>query len=129
MPLLVLFFWLAWAGWNEYQKVEAYRIWAESFERSKYDIYAVLGQNGREITWGKPTRKEPKDLQKFSLDNVRSIRLLVDGKPVEGDLPNKGKAGLEFTLQNTNFSIIIPFTEISLAEEWSQFLKKETESV
>ena len=129
LPLLVLFFWLAWAGWNEYQKVEAYRIWAESFERSKYDIYAVLGQNGREITWGKPTRKEPKDLQTFSLDNVRSIRVIVDGKPVESELPNKGKAGIEFTLNNENSSVTIPFTEISLAAEWSEFLKKETESV
>ena len=129
MPLLVLFFWLAWAGWNEYQKVEAYRSWAESFERSKYDIYAVLGQNGREITWGKPTRKEPKDLQTFSLDNVRSIRVIVDGKPVESELPNKGKAGIEFTLNNENSSVTIPFTEISLAAEWSEFLKKETESV
>ena len=127
LPLLVLFFWLAWAGWNEYQKVEAYRIWAESFERSKYDIYAVLGQKGREITWGKPTRKAPKDLQTFSLDNVRSIRLLVNGKPVEGELPNKGKAALEFTLKDTKFPITIPFTEVSLAAEWGKFLENKIE--
>ena len=38
LPLLGIFIWLSWAGWNEYQKLEAYRAWAESFEKSKYDI-------------------------------------------------------------------------------------------
>jgi hypothetical protein len=33
-PLLILFIWLAWSGWNEYQKVEIYREWAENFESS-----------------------------------------------------------------------------------------------
>ncbi|MBD3561673.1 hypothetical protein H6S82_22920, partial [Planktothrix sp. FACHB-1355] len=72
LPLLALFIWLAWAGWNEFQKVEAYRRWASQFERAKYDIYAVLGQNGSNLTWGKPTRTEPVNLQTFSLKNVKS---------------------------------------------------------
>ncbi len=55
LPLLGLFIWLAWQGRNEFQKVEAYQNWAKQFEKSKYDIYAVLGQNGNELTWGKPT--------------------------------------------------------------------------
>ncbi len=46
LPLLAIFIGLAWAGWNEYQKLEAYRAWAEQFDRAKYDIYAVLGQKG-----------------------------------------------------------------------------------
>ena len=57
LPLLVAFFGLAWSGWNEYQKIEFYKQWAEKFERHKYDIYAVLGQQGDRLTWGQPTRK------------------------------------------------------------------------
>ena len=44
LPLLVAFIWLAWSGWNEYQKLEAYKIWAEDFDNAKFDIYAVLGK-------------------------------------------------------------------------------------
>ena len=43
LPLLAVFFWLAWSGWNEYQKVEAYRRWAADYDKAKYDLYAVLG--------------------------------------------------------------------------------------
>ena len=96
--LLAVFIWLTWQGWNEYQKVEAYRNWAEQFERAKYDIYAVLGQNGSNLTWGKPTRTGPIDLQTFSLTDVQAIRLIVDEKPVSLETPpSKGKAiTLEF---------------------------------
>ena len=38
LPLLGVFIWLSWAGWNEYQKLEAYRAWAESFELSLIHI-------------------------------------------------------------------------------------------
>ena len=40
LPLLVMFCWLAWAGWNEYQKIESYKLWASQFERHKSDISA-----------------------------------------------------------------------------------------
>ena len=119
LPLLLLFSWLAWAGWNEYQKVEAYRIWAEAFERSKYDIYAVLGVNNREITWGKPTRSTPKDLQTFSLTTVNSIVLL-------SDVP-KGGASIEFNFINNSDSVTIPFTELSLAQKWHEYLQNLSE--
>ena len=79
-PLLILFIWLAWSGWNEYQKVEIYRAWAENFERAKYDIYSVLGQKDKIITWGKPTRKGVINLQTFSLEEVKEIRLLVNNQ-------------------------------------------------
>ncbi|HEY9835810.1 MAG TPA: hypothetical protein V6D27_02865, partial [Vampirovibrionales bacterium] len=82
LPLLALFIGLAWAGWNEYQKVEAYRLWAQGFDRTKYDIYAVLGEKGDCLTWGKPTRKGPVNQQTFSLKEVESLHLLVNEQPV-----------------------------------------------
>ena len=56
LPLLAIFFGLAWAGWNEYSKLEAYKVWANQFERAKYDIYSALGQQRDLLTWGLPTR-------------------------------------------------------------------------
>ncbi|MCY7332699.1 MAG: hypothetical protein LH649_08580, partial [Pseudanabaena sp. CAN_BIN31] len=80
LPLLVVFFWLAWAGWNEYQKVESYKRWAEQFERHKYDIYTVLGQKGDRLTWGKPTRKDPIDMQTVTFQEIERIRFRIDNK-------------------------------------------------
>ncbi len=132
-PLLAVFIWLAWAGWNEYQKVEAYRIWAHQFQHAKYDIYAVLGQNGNEITWGKPTRKGPMNLETFSLETVDSIQLVVDGQSVdrqsadgewldETHLPqNARKIHLEFQVSDRP-AICIPFTELKLAVQWLRHL-------
>lgn len=127
LPLLFAFFWLAWSGWNEYQKIEAYRLWAGNFERAKYDIYSVLAQKDSDLTWGKPTRKGPIDLQTFSLKDVKKITLLVDGKAVDLEkLPSKGKSiALEFVLSQTTESIKVPFTEVPLAAEWGKFLQKE----
>jgi hypothetical protein len=124
LPLLIVFFWLAWSGWNEYQKVEAYRLWAENFEHSKYDIYAVLGKKGDQITWGNPTRKGIINIQNFSLQNIQKLRLLVNDKPTDlTKLPHKGKPDLEFIFKN-NESIKIPFTQIDLALKWFNFLQK-----
>ena len=122
LPLLAVFIWLAWSGWNEYQKVEAYRVWAEQFERAKYDIYAVLGQKDKNLTWGKPTRSGPVDIETFSLNDVQAIQLLVDEQivPLENP-PKKGRAiALEFRLRES--TIQVPFTQISLAVEWGKFL-------
>jgi len=52
------------AGRNEYQKVEAQL--GTAVERAKYDIYAVLAQNGSDLTWGSPTPKGPIKLETFS---------------------------------------------------------------
>lgn len=127
LPLLAVFIWLAWAGWNEYQKVEAYRDWAKQFQRSKYDIYAVLGLAGREITWGKPTRKGPVNLQTFSLDDVQSIVLLVDGQPADLEAPPSGEraAALEFVFATATAPARVPFTEVALAVEWGKQLQQE----
>ncbi len=127
LPLLGVFIWLAWAGWQEYQKVEAYRIWAQDFTKSKYDIYAVLGQNGSNLTWGKPTPKGPINLKTFSLQEVRSLRLLVNDKPVNLETPpNQGKSiCLEFVFFNTDRTLRVPFTEVSLATQWAIYLQEQ----
>lgn len=127
LPLLAAFIWLAWQGWNEYQKIEAYRTWAQQFEHAKYDIYAVLGQSGSDLTWGKPTRKGPVELKTFSLNDVRSIVLLVDDKPVQMEMsPTKGRAiALEFSFADPNAVVRVPFTEIPLAAEWGKHLQQQ----
>lgn len=126
LPLLIVFFGLAWAGWNEFKKVEAYQRWSKEFDRAKYDLYTVLGQKGRNLTWGKPTRRGLVELQTFSLDSVRDISLLVNGNPVGLDaLPQKGKAAIAFSFDEGTSPILIPFTEISLAAQWTQYLQNE----
>ena len=126
LPLLAIFIWLAWAGWNEYQKLEAYRVWAEKFALAKYDIYAVLGQEQENLTWGKPTRSGPVNLQTFSLKDVQSLRLLVNGAAV--DLENPPTSGsaivLEFLLKDAE-AVRVPFTEIPLATKWGKHLQQE----
>jgi hypothetical protein len=127
LPLLAAFIWLAWSGWNEYQKVEAYRNWATQFDRAKYDIYAVLGQKGSNLTWGKPTGKGPVELETFSLRDVQALRLLVDNRTVDLDTPPQtGRdIAVEFLFPDPTASIKIPFTEIPLAAEWGKFLQQE----
>lgn len=125
LPLLGVFIWLAWAGWNEYQKVEAYRVWAESFDKAKYDIYAVLGVDDTNITWGKPTRRGPVNLQTFSLQDVRSLQLLVNSEPVDIDnLPSQGKVVLEFVVSDSE-NIQVPFTDVDLAVNWCKYLQQK----
>lgn len=130
LPLLAAFIGLAWAGRNEYQKIEAYRAWAETFQRAKYDVYAVLGQEDDKLTWGKPTRKEPANLQTFSLKDVREIHLLVDGQTVDlRSPPSKGKAiVLKFVLDRDS-SIEIPFTQTDLAAKWGQALTEDLQKL
>ncbi len=127
LPLLVAFFWLAWQGSKEYQKIEAYRSWAEQFEKAKYDIYAVLGQKDNNITWGKPTPTGPIQLETFSLNDVLQIRLFVDHKPVDTENPpEKGQTiELEFLFPAPANSVRVPFTEIPLAAEWGKYLQSE----
>lgn len=125
LSLLVVFFILAWSGWNEYQKLEAYRQWAENFDQAKYDIYAIIGVKGKEITWGKSGRSIPDSLPKFLLNDVDKIELLVNDKSVDlENLPNKGKPVIQFNFINNNQSSIkIPFTEIDLAAKWLNYLR------
>lgn len=131
LPLLAVFFWLAWSGWNEYQKIEAYRLWSDRFDKAKYDIYAVLGKKDLDLTWGKPTRQGPIELQTFSLNRVEIIRLLINDRPVEleATLPTKGSPVIEFSLQEQDDLIKIPFTDIELALQWTKYLQQELSSL
>jgi len=131
LPLLAVFIWLAWAGWNEYQKVEAYNRWAQSFQTAKYDIYAVLGHSGDTITWGIPTRREPVNLETIALKDIQTITLVVDRQPVESaTLPTRGRSVmLELTLTGDKLAgdkkvVQIPFTDIVLADQWRHYLQK-----
>jgi len=130
LPFLGAFIWLAWSGKNEYDKLEAYRPWAEEFDRAKYDIYAVLGQKDKLITWGKPTKKGIVDQQSFSLEQVQEINLVVDKQTIDlaidpAKLPSKGKhIYLEFALGDAA-TINIPFTEIPMAGQWGVFLRSQ----
>ncbi|BCL33596.1 hypothetical protein [Nostoc sp. MS1] len=129
LPLLIIFFWLAWQGSQEFQKVEAYRQWAEQFDRAKYDIYAVLGQKDNTITWGKPTSKGPIQLQTFSLLDVSDIQLVVNNEVVNlAAPPEKGRSiALKFNFAESANSVLVPFTEIPLAAEWGKFLQRKLE--
>lgn len=124
LPLLILFIWLAWSGWNEYQKIEAYRVWAANFDKSKYDIYAVLGHKNNLLIWGKPTRQGIINAQELNLNKINKVELIVDGKVIENleNLPTKGSVNLVLNLKNEKEKVVIPFTEISLAAEWKTYL-------
>lgn len=124
LPLLIVFFSLAWSGKNEYQKLEAYRQWAKNFDQAKYDIYSIVGVKEKQITWGKPTRLLPPNLPSFSLEDVTGIRLLVNDCPVDiNTLPKKGNPTLEFSFRSNKDPVKIPFTEIDLAVKWLNFLE------
>ncbi|AFZ52216.1 hypothetical protein [Cyanobacterium aponinum] len=124
LPLLVLFFWLAWSGKKEYDKVQAYQAWAEQFDKSKYDIYSVLGKKGDLITIGIPTNQGIKEQKTFSLQNLSQLNLLVKNQVVDVDnLPEKGEATLQFSLKE-NQTIDVPFTDINIASQWLKYLKK-----
>ncbi|NET07499.1 MAG: hypothetical protein F6K16_22905 [Symploca sp. SIO2B6] len=127
LPLLATFIWLARSGWKEYQKVEAYRQWAQQFERAKYDIYSVLGQKNSDLTWGVPTSTGPINLESFSLQEVQSIQLLVDNQAVDLETPpTKGRSiALEFSFPEPVSVIKVPFTEIPLAAEWGKYLQQQ----
>lgn len=131
LPLLGAFIWLAWSGKNEYEKLEVYRHWSEEFDRAKYDIYAVLGQKDKLLTWGKPTKKGIVDQQTFSLEQVQQINLLVDDQAIDltidpEKLPNKGKhIYLEFSFRDASALVKIPFTEIPMASQWGIFLRSQ----
>lgn len=125
LPLLALFVGLAWAGWNEYRKVEAYKVWARSFERAKYDVYAALGQQGDVLTWGVPTRQGVLEASTLNMTEVKRTAIEVNGQPVALDaLPSKGRFAIGFTLQNGNRQSI-PFTNGEMAVQWLEFLRRQ----
>lgn len=130
LPLLAVFIWLAWAGWNEYRKVEAYQQWAQQYERAKYDIFAVLGQSGSLLTWGVPTRSGPIALKTLSLEDVSRLQLEADGQPVELEAspPKARRSAVVLTLANGQ-SEAIPFTDIDLAIQWLNYLRQQLQTL
>lgn len=126
LALLGVFIGLATAGWLEYRKVEAYRLWAQSFERAKYDIYAVLGQSEQTLTWGKPTPKGPKEVFSCSMADISSVLVQIDGQSIDfQNPPQTGKrVFLELYRDGEQKPVQIPFTDVTLAVEWAQYLQK-----
>ncbi|WP_299490427.1 hypothetical protein [Acaryochloris sp. IP29b_bin.137] len=124
LALLGVFMGLVRAGWLEYRKVEAYRLWAKSFERAKYDIYAVLGQKGQIITWGLPTPDGPTHLKSCDIRDIDTVQVLVDGQPLSVDIQAKNPKQIQLQLfrQGGEQGMQIPFTEVALAVEWAQYL-------
>ena len=127
LPLLVLFFGLAWAGWNEYQKVQGYSAWAKQYEKSKYDVLAALGYRKGELSWGKPIRKGLEDRQVMSIAALKGVQLRIDGTIADLEmLPDSGKIiALELLPIDGNGVIQIPFVGIDLAAEWTSYLKQQ----
>jgi hypothetical protein len=125
LPLLAVFIGLAWAGWNEYRKLEAYKIWAQPFERAKYDIYAALGQQGDVLTWGVPTRQGVEQASSLNLTEVKLAVVEVNAKPVNRDqLPDKGRFSLGFTLTDGRH-LSVPFVDGEMAAQWFDFLCRQ----
>ena len=130
LPLLGLFSGLAWAGWNEYRKLEAYKLWAVSFQLAKYDIYAMLGQVADQLVWGRPTRKGIEQVQEVSLQSVKAIALYGGDEPLQADvsLPKGCNVCIALTL-DTGERRWIPFTDLELASRWQNHLQSLLESL
>lgn len=127
-PLLIVFTALAWAGWNEYQKVETYRVWATGADRAKYDIRAALVQRDEILIWGQPSRSGILAQQTVALAVIEAINVQVDGVIVSLDNPPLKGASIILELVSTDqVSKLIPFTEIDLAIQWAVALKKDTD--
>ncbi|MFQ4136056.1 hypothetical protein PGN35_007020 [Nodosilinea sp. PGN35] len=130
LPLLGVFIGLAWAGWHEFQKVQAYEAWATGFDRSKYDIRSMLGQRGDDLTWGRPTRRGAIDLTTLSLRQVTSLQLEIDGEaapPEPAPLTGKSVALALVTASGTTYRI--PFTDGDLARRWEKALHQSLQAL
>ncbi len=128
LPLLGAFIGLAWAGWHEFQKVQAYEGWAAGFDRSKYDIKSMLGQRGNDLTWGRPTRQGPIDLTTLSLGQVTQLQLEVNGQPVADPPPAKGTLEIA-VLTASGETYRIPFTDADLARRWEKALHQSLQAL
>ena len=125
-PLLAVFIALAWAGWNEYQKVEAYRVWATGAARAKYDIRAALIQKDGFLIWGNPSRSGIVSQQTVSLDTIEAVNVQVDDVAISLDQPpNQGKSITLELIGSDRISQSIPFTDITLAVQWAVALRQD----
>ncbi|MBE9139779.1 hypothetical protein IQ254_21705 [Nodosilinea sp. LEGE 07088] len=131
LPLLGVFIGLAWAGWHEFQKVQAYEAWATEFDRSKYDIKSMLGQRGDDLTWGQPTRQGPVNLAQLSLTSVTDLRLEINGQAVSVDeTAPQAKGNVDLVLATASGETYrIPFTESNLAQRWEKALQESLQAL
>jgi hypothetical protein len=124
LPLLAAFIGLAWAGWNESQKLNACQTWAKPFDRYKYDIACVLVQGQGQLIWGKPTRHGPVDLQVVSLQQIRSVQLFIHDRVIAPSEVSTLKAVSEplglHLLTHDSQAVQIPFTDLDLAVAWAE---------
>jgi len=125
LPLLALFIGLTWAGWKEYRKLQAYEEWAKGFDRSKYDIYAALGQKGDQLTWGQPTPSGLINCQTLALTDLEDVQLWVDGEVITDDPPQGKTIRLALKLNGQTEPVNIPFTDAQLAQDWGNYLNQE----
>ncbi|XFA73725.1 hypothetical protein RYO59_001975 [Thermosynechococcaceae cyanobacterium Okahandja] len=127
LPLLGVFVALARLGWVEYRKLEHYRHWAKEFERSKYDILAVLGQRGDRLVWGRPSRQGIIHLQSCCLSEITALRLTCGGQPCSTEKPT---GPIELVLESQDGQTYrIPFTELPLALAWRDRLQQMRETL
>lgn len=130
LPLLGVFIGLAWSGWHEFQKVQVYEAWATGFDRSKYDIRAMLGQRGDDLTWGRPTRRGPIDLTTLSLGQVIDLHLEIDGEAVPANQsPPTGKSVTLALVTASGETYYIPFTDGDLAQRWEKALHQSLQAL
>lgn len=122
-PLLGVFIWLAASGWLESQKLTAYQAWATDFERSKYDLYGVLGQKGNTFVWALPHRSGPVEQGRCCLAEIAAIALRVDGQAADlAQPPARGRSiALQVQFHEGRSPVELPFTELELAVRWGRF--------
>lgn len=126
LPLLAVFIGLAWAGWNEYQKVEVYRQWATGAEKAKYDIRAALKQQDQTLIWGTPSRTGILNQQTISVNAINGVNVKVDGQIISLDTPPENSTNVILELSRVELSPLgIPFTDITLAVQWAIALKTD----
>ncbi|MEN9203573.1 MAG: hypothetical protein Q6K80_02690 [Thermostichus sp. DG_1_6_bins_120] len=123
LPLLAGFLGLAALGWWEYRKVQTYGAWAKNFQRSKYDLYAVLGWKDTQLTWGKPSPFGLRDLKTLDLKAVQAVWLVLDEQRLpQGERPRGSKPPRRIELEFQPQGIRIPFSQLDLAWMWWQAL-------
>jgi hypothetical protein len=128
-PLLAFFIWIAWAGWNDYQKIETYRLWATGFQHTKYDLYSAIRADTTTLTWGIPHRQSITNLQSLALSDIAEVALQLNGTLIKPD-QNKAQAvqlkkvkSVALVVKTTAESFVIPFTELHLATQWAEWLQ------
>jgi hypothetical protein len=124
LPLLAAFIGLAWAGWNEAQKLNACQTWAQPFDRYKYDIACVLAQGEERLIWGKPTRNGPVNLQELPLSEIRSVQLFIPDRIISPSEVSSLKTISEplglYLVTHDSEVVKIPFTDLELAAAWAE---------